>query len=97
VKGALIYNHLLKKMKLDNKYQPLVSGEKIKFCYLKKPNPHQVDVIAFPGRLPTELGLNLYIDRDMQFEKTFLAPLRSITTAIRWNMEKRATLDDFFS
>ena len=97
VKGALIYNHLLKTMKLDNKYQPLVSGEKIKFCYLKKPNPHQVDVIAFPGRLPTELGLNLYIDRDMQFEKTFLSPLRSITSAIRWNMEKRATLDDFFS
>ena len=97
VKGALIYNHLLKTMKLTDKYQPINNGEKIKFCYLKKPNPHRVDVITFPSRLPTELGLDRYIDRDMQFEKTFISPLTSITEAIRWDIEKKSNLDSFFA
>jgi hypothetical protein len=97
VKGALIYNHLLKTMKLDDKYQPINNGEKIKFCYLKKPNPHRVDVITFPSRLPPELGLDRYIDRDMQFEKTFISPLTSITEAIRWDIEKKSNLDSFFA
>ena len=39
VKGALIYNHYIKKMGLIKKYPLIQEGEKIKFMYLKKPNP----------------------------------------------------------
>jgi hypothetical protein len=38
-----------------------------------------------------------YIDRDLQFEKTFLEPLRSFTDIIGWQIEKVNTLMDFFS
>ena len=39
VKGALIYNHYIKKYKLDKKFKQITDGDKIKFVYLKKPNP----------------------------------------------------------
>jgi len=38
-----------------------------------------------------------YIDRDMQFNKGFIEPLKSITETIGWNNEKVSTLEDFWS
>ncbi len=95
-KGALIYNHLLKKHKLEKKYQFIQEGEKIRYIYLKAPNPIRDKVIAFNGDLPVEFGLHKYIDWDTQFSKTFLDPLNIILKAIKWNSEKIATLERFF-
>lgn len=96
VKGALIFNSLLKKHKLKN-IQPISEGDKIKFAYLKVPNPVKDTVISVPDFLPTELGLDEYIDRDMQFLKTFIGPISTIATIIGWSLEDVATLEDFFS
>lgn len=96
VKGALIYNTLLKSKQLTNKYQPIGEGEKAKFCYLVEPNRAQSPVIAAPGELPKELGLDGSIDFDKQFDKAFLEPLKTVLDCIGWRTEKRATLEDFF-
>jgi DNA polymerase elongation subunit (family B) len=97
VKGALLYNYLLKEKGLTNKVQAIQDGDKIKFAYLKLPNPINERVIAVLDELPEEFGLDKYLDRDIQFAKTFLDPLSSITEAIGWNIEKKATLEGFFS
>jgi DNA polymerase elongation subunit (family B) len=98
VKGALAYNWMIKKKRLETKYQPIMEGEKIKFCYLKSPNPiKNINVISFPGTLPPEFDLDKYIDVDIQFEKTFLDSLELILKAINWSAEKRATIEDFFA
>ena len=95
VKGALLYNNLLKKNKLV-KYEEIQEGDKIKFVVLKEPNPIREKVISFPARLPKEFNLHDFIDYDEQFDKSFLEPLRFIVNAINWNFEKQATLDNFF-
>ena len=95
VKGALLYNNLLKKNKLV-KYEEIQEDDKIKFVVLKEPNPIREKVISFPARLPKEFNLHNYIDYDEQFDKSFLEPLRFIVNAINWNFEKQATLDNFF-
>lgn len=95
VKGALLFNHFIKKKSLGN-IPPIQNGDKIRFAYLKTPNPIHESVIAAPDNLPTELGLDRYIDRDLQFDKAFLEPIRSITNTIGWDVEKRSTLENFF-
>lgn len=97
VRGALLYNHYVKEKKLSHKYSIINNGEKIKFCYLKKPNPIHENIISFIQQFPKELNLDKYIDYELQFEKAFLDPLKSILDCIGWEVTKTATLDSFFS
>lgn len=97
VRGALVFNHMLKQTKLDQRYQLIQEGDKIKFCYMKLPNPTKENVIACPGNLPRQLGLDQYIDYDTQYDKSFVEPIKTILDAIGWRVEKRATLEDFWA
>jgi len=96
-RGALLYNHYVKKAKLTNKYSLIQNGEKIKFCYLKKPNIIHENIISFIQDFPKELGIGKYVDYDLQFDKAFLEPLKIILDAIGWNVEKTVNLEMFFS
>ena len=96
VKGAILFNHLLKTKNIKT-VQPIQDGDKVKFAYLKVPNPLGDTVIATPDELPKEFELDKYIDREMQFSKSFLEPLKSITEVIDWQVEKTFTLEEFFS
>ena len=95
VKGSLIFNHILKTRNLRN-IPPISNGDKIKFCYLKLPNILKDTVISNLDLLPKELDIDKYIDYDKQFEKTFLEPIKSITSVIGWEYEKRLTLERLF-
>ncbi len=97
VKGALVYNHFLRELKLNKRYQEIQEGEKIKFVYLKQPNIFNNNTLAFISALPKKLGAEQYIDYDLQFEKSFLEPLDIILSAIDWQSEKIDSLDCFFS
>ena len=96
VRGALLYNHYVKEKKLDNKYSLINNGEKIKFVYLKKANPIRENVISFISDFPLEIGVDKYIDYDLQFDKAFLEPVKAILDAIGWNVEKVVNLELFF-
>lgn len=97
VRGAILYNHLIKEKKLDKKYANIQNGEKIKFCYLKLPNIIHENVIAYIQEFPKELGLEKYVDYEMQFNKAFLEPMKVILDSINWNVEKTVNLESFFS
>ena len=97
IRGALLYNHYVKEYKLDNKYSLIQNGEKIKFCYLKKPNIIHENIISFIQDFPHETNLAKYIDYDLQFDKAFLEPLKAILDAIGWSVEKTVNLESFFT
>jgi len=96
IRGALLFNHYVKEKKLTNKYSLIGNGEKIKFLYLKKPNIIQENIISFIQDFPRELNLDKYIDYDLQFEKSFVEPLKSILDSIGWSVEKTVNLESFF-
>ena len=95
-RGALLYNYHIKRLKLTNKYSLISNGEKIKYCYLKLPNPIRENVITYIQKLPPELNLHKYVDYEMQFEKTFLAPIRSLLNIIGWSTERKVNLSNFY-
>ena len=96
VRGALLYNHYIKKLRLDRKYQPIRDGDKIKFLYIQTPNPIQEDVIAFSQHIPKEFGIESYIDYDKMFEKVFLDALQIVIEPLGWKTQEQTTLEEFF-
>jgi len=52
---------------------------------------------SFISDFPKELGLDRYIDYELQFEKSFLDPLKSILDSIGWKTEHTTNLDSFFT
>jgi DNA polymerase elongation subunit (family B) len=97
VKGAILYNHYLKQKGLTKQYPLIQEGEKLKFTYLKQPNPFKDTVISYPVRLPKEFGIHDFIDYDMQFDKAYLEPVKIILGCIGWNHEKVSSLEGFFA
>jgi len=98
VKGALIYNHLLKQYKLEHKYPKIMNGDKIRFVHLRK-NKWNANVITFVSKLPKEFDMHGLIDYEHQFNKAFMEPMRFILDAIRWRIDASGgnTVEDFFA
>lgn len=97
VRGALLYNKLLLDYKLEKRYTTVTDGDKVKYCYMKIPNPLREDVFAVPTVLPKQFGLESYIDYDRQFDAAFLRPLSLICKVINWKTEEVSSLEDFFA
>ena len=96
VRGSLLYNHYVKENGLQKKYELIKNGEKIKFCYMRLPNPIKENIMSYSDKFPEELGLLKYIDYDKQFDKSFVDPLNLILDAIGWSLEDKNTLEEFF-
>ena len=96
VRGALLYNHYVSRNKLTHKYPLIQEGEKIKFLYLKTPNPIQENVISFFQNLPPEFNVEKYVDFNKQFEKSFFEPLKNVLECIGWDYERSVSLLSFF-
>ena len=96
VRGALLYNYYVKHYNIENKHPLIQEGEKIKFMYLKTPNPLHENTISFFGDLPKEFGIEKYVDYQTQFEKSFLEPLKNVLQCIGWQHEKTISISSFF-
>ncbi len=100
VKGAILFNMLIEKHKLQNKFASINDGEKIKFVHLKEPNPYQSSAFSFITTFPKELDILKYVDYTTQYEKSFIEPLSFITDKINWAIDgsfgAQGTLLDFF-
>jgi DNA polymerase elongation subunit (family B) len=97
VRGAILHNNYVKEKKLGNKINDITGGDKIKFTYLKKPNPIKENVISFIDFLPKQFKLEEYVDYNLQFEKTFMSVIEPILDSIGYKVEQVVTLEDFFS
>lgn len=95
VKAALFHNKLLKDLNLRH-LNPIASASKIRYVQLKEPNPLRADSIAFDEELPTEFGLDEYVDRQGIFNKAFVDPLTIVLNSINWTTEETITLESFF-
>jgi DNA polymerase elongation subunit (family B) len=91
VKGALIFNKLLKDRNIT-KIEPIWSGDKVKFSYLRMPNPTHDTVIACHDFIPFD-DIIPFIDYTTQFQKSFLEPLEAIINTIGWRSKEEESLE----
>jgi DNA polymerase elongation subunit (family B) len=96
VKAVLLHNNYLKELGLESRYAPIASSEKIKFVYLKQPNPIHDKVIAFNGKFPKEFNLNKYVDYSEMFNLSFIKPLEKILEPIGWTSDEIVDMEKFF-
>jgi DNA polymerase elongation subunit (family B) len=96
VRGSLLYNFYLTKHNLNRRYEQIQEGDKIKFLYLKEPNPISENSIAFMSKLPDELALSQYVDYDTMFEKSFIEPITTILQGLGWSARPQASLESLF-
>ena len=100
VKGAILYNHLIKENKLEGKYPNIQEGDKVRFVALREPNIFQSSSFSFITTCPRELDINSVIDYDEQFTKSFTEPLKVITDKMNWLVDTsygtQGSLEDFF-
>jgi DNA polymerase elongation subunit (family B) len=97
VRGALLFNHHIRQRGLDNRYQFIQEGEKIKFIYLREPNTIKENCIGFVGAWPEELQLTSFVDYDTMWEKSFIEPLNGIIEGLGWKTTPQASLADLFA
>jgi hypothetical protein len=95
VRGSLLFNRYLDEYNIKN-IPYIMDGDKIKFAYLKLPNPIKDNVISTPDVIPKEFKLDKYIDYDLHFDKSFIKPLESITSTIGWKIVEEDSLEEFF-
>ena len=54
-------------------------------------------MISFIQDFPKELNLTKYIDYETQFNKAFVEPVKAVLNAIGWEVERRISLESFFT
>lgn len=94
-RSALVHNKYIKDNNLDDKYEPIVGGDKTKRLYLIEPNKFNSNIIAYTNDLFTN-EIKGFIDYDKNFEKTFLNPLMLMVRSLGYNLlQETQTLDDW--
>ena len=98
VRGVLLYNDYIRNKGLNAKYPYIQEGDRIRFFYLKMPNPMRENIMAIPadGKLPVEFNLEKYVDIETQFDKSFISAMKIILDPIGWSVVEQSSLEDFF-
>jgi len=88
VRGCIVYNNFIDDWGF--KYEKIQSGDKVKFCHLRRPNPFQSHVIAYPPALNPKVykELKQYIDYEAQWNGTFFNPVNVIMECVGWSGER---------
>lgn len=94
VRAAINYNQMLKRHDLLSRGE-IRDGDKIKMIPLVMPNPSGQPIIGFLGNLPSEFGLDEYIDYETIFRKSFKKPITRFLDAIGWHTEHTYNIMDF--
>jgi len=86
VKSALFYNLLLKNFNVDNVYDPIKNGQKIKWFYTISANKYNIKSIAFINQYPKEFKQLLKPDFEKMFEKLIKPATERMYECVEWSM-----------
>lgn len=84
--ASTYYNQIIKKLGLGRKYDQILLGQKVRFCYVKPTNEYRISYIAFPdGQWPEEFNKIFEIDYEVMFDKLVTSSLKGLMTATKFS------------
>lgn len=76
------YNQLLERLGIGSKYDSILIGDKVRFCYIDPNNKYGIKYIAFKdGQYPDEFRKIFKLDYPVMFDKLVLSPLKNFIKA----------------
>jgi DNA polymerase elongation subunit (family B) len=88
VKSAYHYNLLLDKYGLENKYEQISSGDKVRYFYVKQPNKFGIKSIAYKYYYPKEFEDVLVPDTELMFNKIIYSVIERLYESVNWKPRK---------
>ena len=83
MKGAVAYNYYRKLLGITH-YEPIKEKDRFYMVFLKRNSEYPIDTFGYKDKLPTEMGLERFIDWDAHFERGFVKPLNQLFDAMKW-------------
>ena len=94
------YNQLIDKLGLGKKYEQIMLGQKVRFCYILPDNEYGISYIAYhDGQWPKEFNQIFHVDYDVMFDKLITSALKGFYEATRFSKmdPRKPILFDIFS
>lgn len=84
--AATYYNQLIKHLNIASKYDTILLGDKVRFCYIKPDNKFGIKYIAFKdGQYPDEFRDIFEVDYVSMWDKLINNPLKNFLIATKFN------------
>lgn len=81
-KACTFYNQILEQLKLGKKYDQLLVGDKVRFCYVIPTNKYGINVLAYkPDQYPEEFRDIFEVDYDTMWDKLIISTLKKFFIA----------------
>jgi DNA polymerase elongation subunit (family B) len=87
-KAAYYYNMLLKKFNIENDYETISSGDKVRYFYIQQPNPYNISCLAYKYYLPDEFKKIFFADYDKMFQKNLYAVIERFYDNVNWSIQQ---------
>ena len=88
VKSSYIYNTILDRLDLTNKYEPISSGDKVRYFYVQQPNRYGVNAIGYKYYYPDEFKEIFELDRELMFDKIVFSIIERFYDCVKWKAKK---------
>jgi DNA polymerase elongation subunit (family B) len=88
VKAAYHYNILLDKLDLSGEYEPIETGDKVRFFYVTQPNKYGINAIAYKYYYPNQFEKIFEPDKEKMFEKIIYSIVERFYESVNWKLSK---------
>lgn len=88
VKSSYLYNMLLEKYNIGNKYEKISSGDKVRYFYVEQPNRYGIPVLAYKYYFPSEFNADFRPDIEQMFEKIVYQVVERFYDCVNWQLKK---------
>ena len=88
VKASYMYNTLLKEYQIEQQYESINSGDKVRYFYVKTPNKFGIQSLAYKYYLPEEFTKDFQPDVEKMFDKIVFNVVERFYESVNWVLRR---------